>query len=88
LKRFYNSHQLPNQTIQAYYEYFQNQVNVVLHIGRSIGVDPAMLARVANKLGKDVKDLSESDRQRAHDEFLAVTFLNGTDRSKFGQLLD
>ena len=63
-------------------------MNVVLHIGGSIGTDPAMLAKVAKELDKNIQDLSDIDKHRARDEFLAVAFINGTDRSRYGRLID
>jgi hypothetical protein len=80
---------LRNQTTEAYYEYFQNQVNVVLHIGGSVGSDhPAMLARAAKEFGKKMEDLNETERQSAHKEFLAVAFINGTDHLRYGRLIE
>jgi hypothetical protein len=48
-QRFYNCHQLRNQSLQAYFEYFQNQVNVIIHIGGEIGLDPVMILRDGEK---------------------------------------
>jgi hypothetical protein len=52
-RRFYNYHQLQNQSVQAYFEYFQNQVDVVTHIGGVLGLDPALIKRGAEELRKE-----------------------------------
>jgi hypothetical protein len=85
MRCFYSCHQLHNQTTQAYNEYFQNQVNVELHIGGSIETDhPAMLARAAEEYGKRIEDLNETERQITHDQFVAVAVINGADHLRYG----
>jgi hypothetical protein len=49
---FFNCHQLRNQSFQAYFEYFQNQVDVIIHIGGEIGLDPIMIKKWGEELGK------------------------------------
>jgi hypothetical protein len=87
-KRFYSCHQLRNQSTQAYFEYFQNQIEVITHIGGSIGKDPLLMNKLAKNLGIETESLSESDKNKAQDEFFATVFLMGADRSRFGKLLD
>ena len=87
-KRFYNCHQLRHQTTQAYFEYFQNQVDVITHIGGLIGNDPVLINKTAEDLGKEVEAMNEKDKNKAQDEFLAIAFLNGSDRTRYGKLLD
>jgi hypothetical protein len=66
LRRFYNCHQLRNQTTQGYCKYFQNQVSVVHHVGGLIGDEhPAMLDRVAKELNKNIEELDKTDKQIA-----------------------
>jgi len=87
-RRFYNCHQLRNQSLQAYFEYFQNQVDVIIHIGGEIGLDPAMIKKWAEELNKQTHEMTDSDKQKVMDEYLAIAFLNGSDRSRFGSLID
>jgi Zinc knuckle len=87
-KRFYNCHQLRHQSTQAYFEYFQNQVDVINHVGGIIGNDPALFKKIAKDISKDVEELNDRDKEMAQDEFLAIAFLNGADRNRYGKLLD
>jgi hypothetical protein len=82
-QRFYNYHQLRNQSIQAYFEYFQNQVDVNVHIGGEIGLDPVMIKKLGGELGKEAHEMTELDKHKVTDEYLAIAFLNGSDRSRF-----
>jgi hypothetical protein len=87
-QRFYNCHQLRNQSIQAYFEYFQNQVDVIVHIGGEIGLDPVMIKKWGDELGKEVHEMTKLDTHKVTDEYLAIAFLDGSDHSRFGSLLD
>jgi hypothetical protein len=58
-RRFHNFHQLQNQSVQAYFEYFQNQVDVVTHIGGVLRLDPTLIKRGAEELGKEEENMSE-----------------------------
>jgi hypothetical protein len=87
-KQFYNCHQLRNQSIQAHFEYFQNQVDVITHVGGIIGNNLALISKIAKDLSKEVEELSDRDKDKAQDEFLATAFLNGADFSHCGRLLD
>jgi hypothetical protein len=87
-KRFYNCHQLHHQSTQAYFEYFQNQVDVITHVGGIIGNDPALINKIAKDLSKGVKELSDRDKDKAQEKFLATAFLSGADQSCYGNLLD
>jgi hypothetical protein len=51
-KRFYNCHQLRHQSTQAYFEYFQNQVDVITHVGGIIGNNTALINKIAKTLVK------------------------------------
>jgi hypothetical protein len=87
-KRFYNCHQLRHQSTQAYFEYFQNQVEVITHVRGFSGNDPALINKIAKDFSKGVKELSDRDKDKAQDEFLATAFLSGADCSCYGKLLD
>jgi hypothetical protein len=77
---FYLCQQLRNQSIQSYFDHFQNQVAVISHIGGPIGNDPILLTKV----GKRAETATELENdQKAKDMFLAVA-----DRSWFGKLLE
>jgi hypothetical protein len=87
-QHFYNCHQLRNQSLQAYFEYFQNQVDVIIHIGGEIGLDPVMIKKWGEVLGKQAHEMTDTDKHKVTDEYIAIAFLNGSDCSCFGLLLD
>jgi Zinc knuckle len=84
-KRFYGCYQAIYQSIQAT---FQNNVDVIAHIGCSIGLDPAMFTYAAEELGKEVSELSEQDKEKARNQYIATALILGADRSRFGKLID
>jgi hypothetical protein len=87
-KRFYNCHQLWHQPTQAYFEYFQDQIDVITHIGGLLGNDLVLINKTAKDLGKELEELSVDNKNKAQDEFYAIAFLNGADRIPYGKLLD
>ena len=87
-RRFYQCYQPSNMTVQAYYERFINLIDVIDHIGGSIGYDPKMLEMVGVTNNKDVGDLTEDERHSAREQYLAVAFIFGSDRGRFSRLLD
>ena len=87
-RRFYGCRQLRHQSTQAYFEHFQNQVDVISHIGGIVGNDPILISKTAGNLGKEVEEMNEEDRSKTKDEFLAIAFLTGADRMRYGKLLD
>jgi hypothetical protein len=87
-RRLYNCYQARHTTTQAYLENFQNCLDVIHHIGGSIGNVPAMLDKMASKLSKDKNTLTEAEIAMAQEEYVATAFLIGAYRSRFGKLVD
>jgi hypothetical protein len=50
--------------VQAYFEYFQNQVDVVTHIVCVLGLDPAVIKIGAEELRKEEENMSEMKKTR------------------------
>jgi 23S rRNA pseudoU1915 N3-methylase RlmH len=51
-----------SESVQVSLEYFQNQVDIVIHIGGTPGPDPALLNRKTNDLNKQETDLNETKK--------------------------
>jgi hypothetical protein len=64
--------------LQTYLESFQNQLEVIRHIGGANGDDPAMLDRSAKLLRKTQSTLSKSKIRVAQDEYVAIAFLTSS----------
>jgi hypothetical protein len=47
-----------------------------------------MLDMVAKDLDKEVDNLSEADKDIAHDQYLAVALILVADKTRFGKLID
>jgi hypothetical protein len=45
-------------------EYFQNQVDVVTHIGGVLGLEPALIKRGAEELRKEEENMSEIEKTK------------------------
>ena len=79
-------------TIGEYYEQFKNQTDVSTHIGAGIGDDEAIMKQVLRSQGIDVDNPMDAQEETAETEgiqwYLALAFLMGSDRSRFGRLLE
>jgi hypothetical protein len=47
-----------------------------------------MIKKWGEELGKQAHEKTDSDKHKATDKYLAIAFLNDSDRSRFGSLLD
>ena len=74
--------------MQAYYEHFMNVVDVIDHIGGTIGLEPGILNAVARSYSKDILDLSEGEKHEAREQYLAVAFTFEADRGRYAKLID
>lgn len=86
--RFYLCQQSKYATTATYLEQFQNIIDVVEHSGGSIGHHPGILNQVALEKGKEVDKMTEEDKKEAQERYLAVAFVLGSDRSRFGVLIE
>ena len=79
-------------TVGEYYEQFKNQTDVLTHIGAGIGNDEAITNQVLRSQGVDVDDVMDAQQETAETEgiqwYHALAFLMGSDRSRFGHLLE
>ena len=86
-RRFYLFSQGKMTTV-AYHEQFLNIVEVISTIDGSIGVDPGTQKMVAREKGKTLADLTDADRLEAEERYLAVAFILGADRGRYGKLIE
>ncbi len=86
-RRFYMFSQGKMSTV-AYHEQFLNLVEVLDTIKANIGVEPGIQAMVAKEKNKAVADLTEQDKSKAREWYLATAFMLGSDRGRYGKLLE
>jgi hypothetical protein len=91
-RRFYQCHQSKYTTTAQYLEQFQNLVDVIEHSGGSIGVDGGTIKSVATERGIDLDTATDTTKALLKDvaqqRYLAVAFLLGSDRTRFGRLIE
>ena len=94
-RRFYTTSQGKYSTTQSYLEHFQNMVDVVKHSGGSIGDEPgihkALLQEkhiTATQLSKQSADERAEFKKEVQERYLAVAFLLGADRARYGRLIE
>jgi hypothetical protein len=90
--RFYRLSQDKHSTCQVYLERFQNCVDGIEHYGGSIGQDPVLVNKILEDNGKsrDTASPDEIDEAQntAQEQYLAEAFLLGSDRDRYGKLLE
>lgn len=91
LLSFYQTRQ---DSLHQYYSKFKDLADALEHYGADIGTDMALIRDVAERDGfKDVSLLTTSHhdydkyRAAAREQYLAVRFLRGADRSKYGDFV-
>jgi hypothetical protein len=91
-RRFYLLSQDKHSTCQVYLERFQNGVDVIEHCGGSIGQEPGLVQKVLQDRGKSsntaTADETREAQNAAQQQYLAVAFLLGSDRNRYGKLLE
>ena len=79
-------------TVGEYYDQFKNQTDVLSHIGAAIGDDTAIMKQVLRSQDINVDEATDVQEEAASTEgiqwYLALAFLMGSDRSRFGRLLE
>ena len=79
-------------TAFTYLEQFINMVDVVEAIGGNIGLHEAVLTEVAIKDGIDLKIITNAQRdalsKTAKEKYLAMSFMLGADRTRYGRLIE
>ena len=80
-----------HNTVGEYYDQFKNQTHILSHIGAGIGDDMAIMRQVLCSQGINVDEATDAQEEAAETEgtqwYLALAFLMGSDRSRFGRLL-
>jgi hypothetical protein len=89
-RRFYMLRQEKYISVQQYYETFVNTVEVIEHCGGDIGVDRSL---VTEMLGGHDRSIASSSilvdaEQKAKDKYLACAFLLGSDKTRYGRLIE
>jgi hypothetical protein len=87
-RRFYLCQQARHVTTTTYLEQFQNVVDVVEHSGGGVGHHPGIVKQIAQEKGKAVGAVTEEEKKEAQERYLAVAFILGSDRSRFGRLIE
>jgi hypothetical protein len=91
-RRFYLLSQDKHSTCQAYLERFQNCVDVIEHCGGSIGQEPGLVQKVLEDKGLSAKAPTQDQiweaQTTAQEVYLAAAFILGSDRNRYGKLLD
>ena len=79
-------------TVGEYYNQFKNQTDVLSHIGAGIGDDTAIMKQVLRSQDINIDEATDVQEEAAATEgiqwYLALAFLMGSDRSRFGRLLE
>jgi hypothetical protein len=78
-------------TIESYLETFNNTVAIVNYAGGKLGTAPELRNMLARERGLNIDTMSTADaralRLEAQDQYLAVSFIMGADKRRFGTLL-
>jgi hypothetical protein len=93
MKRFYMIHQEKTSTCQAYLEKFQNCVDVLEHCSGTVGHIPGLVdtyLQDGNAVDSDNPTKGEiADAiQATQEQYLAVAFPLGSNRNRFGKLIE
>ena len=86
-RHFYLFSQGKQDTV-AYYEQYLNIIEVIETIKGSIGIDPGTELLIAEERNKTVDELTQAEKEEAQQRYLAVAFILGADRSRFGKLIE
>ena len=90
-RRFYHLVQGKHMSNQDYLKKFNNMVDVIEHCGGQIGAEPGPIASALTDLGYDPNNFNPPEFMEAYeivkDEHLAVCFLYGADRIRYGDLM-
>jgi hypothetical protein len=91
-QRFYQCTQGKYLTAAQYLEKFQNIVDVIEQTGGSVGVDPGIESALITEKGMDATKMSadevEENKKDAQGRYLAVAFLLGADRNRYGKMVE
>ena len=88
---FYTCRQSEHTSTEAYLETYNNTVSIVTYCGGSLGRALELGNQMALERDLDLESMTAAQtlalRQEAQDRYLAVAFLMGADKQRFGALL-
>ena len=84
---FYLHRQQPDEPLSDYLHQFKENIDVLEHYGGSVGVDKGSQDLIVKYLDPDVITTSETKKRMSRDRALAIQFLKGADKKRFGNLL-
>ena len=89
-RRFYLQSQGKYMNAQDYLEQFTNHVDVLTHVGAVIGPDTTIVESLAgiDSTTKKLNTITDVHRAEARELYLAVSFLLGADRARYGKLIE
>jgi hypothetical protein len=93
-RSFYNLTQHRHMACQAYLKKFQNSVEVIEHCGGDLGIDTELIdttftiTNPAVTRATATPTILKAAEKYAREQYLACTFLLGSDRRRYGKLLE
>ena len=91
MRKFYSTYQGQRTTNQEYYEKFKNAVEVVDHVGGFLETSTTINKQAAKDLGYNYAAATPAQLEEIHDKardmYLAVAFLLGADRRRYGKVI-
>jgi hypothetical protein len=91
ISEFYNIAQ-GKRSNQEFYDKFNNPVAAVDECGERLGKHPTIYREVISEIAEDDTNPTPEEKTKAHslsrERYLAVAFLLGADRNRYGLLLE
>jgi hypothetical protein len=79
-------------TTQQYYETFKNNVEVIEYCGGAMNQDPSLVDAELTRAGVNRETATPDELEQAeaavHEQILAVGLLYGSDRTRYGKMLE
>ena len=91
-RQFYLCSQGKDATTQSYFEKFLNVVDVIQHSRGTIGHEPGIELLIAEESKVDIELMTPAQREvlkgQAQERYLVAAFLLGSDRTRYGRLIE
>ena len=84
---FYMHRQQAEESLADYLHQFKENIDVLEHYGGSVGIDKGSQELVEKYLDPDKSTSSDEKKRISRERALAIQFLKGADRKRFGNLL-
>ena len=93
LRRFYTTYQQDGMTMEQYYVHFMNQRGVVEHCRRNLGNHKSIMNHCLDKKPPGTTDAETSfnkseAKKEAKEAYMAIEFISGSNRIKYGRLIE